>query len=111
MSSEEPRCKITVLKRTLNHHLIDEYLAEEYKEIGPCEQISDGQEFVLEGFEEMATVPEGFCAWAWADIRHDVLRVASGGDMPGFKQAGIAIAGCTDWFRPVIFKIERIEDG
>lgn len=111
MSSDEPRCRITVLERTLNHDLIDEYLAEEYKEIGPCEQFSDGQEFVLEGFEEMATVPEGFCAWAWADIRHDILSVASGGDMPGFKQAGVAIAGCTDWFRPVIFKIERIEDG
>ena len=110
MSSEEPKCKITVLKRTLNSDLLGEYLADEYKELSPCEKLTDGQEFLLEGFEQLASVPEGFCTWAWADLRHDILRVASGGEMPGLKQPGVAIAGCTDWFRPVIFKIERIED-
>lgn len=30
-------------------------------------------------------------------------------DMPGIKQRGTVITGCTDWFRPVIFKVERIE--
>jgi uncharacterized repeat protein (TIGR04076 family) len=108
--STTPKCRITVLQRTLNRGLIEEYLSEEYQEIGPCEVFSDGQQFVLEGFEEIAAVPEGFCAWAWADIRHDILRVASGGETPGLKQPGISIAGCTDWFRPVLFKIERIED-
>jgi uncharacterized repeat protein (TIGR04076 family) len=111
MAIPRPKCKITVLKRTLNRDVLDEYLSEEYQHLGPCERFSDGQEFVLEGYGEMATVPEGFCAWAWADMRHDILRVASGGDMPGLKQPGIAITGCTDWSRPVIFKIERIEDG
>jgi uncharacterized repeat protein (TIGR04076 family) len=109
MSTTTPKCRITVLQRTLNRDLIHEYLSEEYEEIRPCEVFSDGQQFVLDGFEEMATVPEGFCAWAWADIRHDILRVASGGEMLGLKQPGTAIAGCTDWSRPVIFKIERIE--
>jgi uncharacterized repeat protein (TIGR04076 family) len=28
--------------------------------------------------------------------------------MPGIRQPGIIIAGCTDWFRPVIFKVERM---
>jgi uncharacterized repeat protein (TIGR04076 family) len=111
MPEANPKCKITILKRTLNRDLLDEYLSEEYKDLGPCELFSEGQEFVLDGYEEMAAVPEGFCAWAWADIRHDILRVASGGDMPGLKQPGTAITGCTDWMRPVIFKIERIEDG
>jgi uncharacterized repeat protein (TIGR04076 family) len=110
MPTTTPKCRITVLQRTLNRDLIDEYLSEEYQEIGPCEVFSDGQQFVLEGFEEMSTVPEGFCAWAWADIRHDILRVGSGGEMPGLRQTGIAIAACTDWSRPVLFKIERIED-
>ena len=110
MSSTMPKCRITVLKRTVNQDLINEYLDQEYKDIGPCEHFSDGQEFVLTGFEELVTVPEGFCAWAWADLRHDILRVASGGEMPGMKQPGTVIAGCTDWSRPVLFKIERIED-
>ncbi len=108
--STTPRCRITVLQRTLNRELIKEYLSEEYQKIGPCEVFSDGQQFVLEGPAEMATVPEGFCAWAWADIRHDILRIASGGEIPGLKQRGTAIAACTDWSRPVFFFIERIED-
>jgi uncharacterized repeat protein (TIGR04076 family) len=29
--------------------------------------------------------------------------------MPGMKQRGTLIVGCTDWFRPVIFKVERID--
>ncbi len=110
MSSKEQKCKITVLKRTLNRDLRKEYLSEEYQGLSACDQLHDGQEFLLEGFEELASVPEGFCDWAWADIRQDVLRVAWGGDQPGLRQPGVAIAGCTDWFRPVIFKIERIED-
>ena len=64
MPSGVPRCRITVVKRTLNHDLIEEYLADEYSGLGPCESFSDGQEFVLEGFEELASVPEGFCPWA-----------------------------------------------
>ncbi|KPJ53310.1 hypothetical protein AMJ39_05225 [candidate division TA06 bacterium DG_24] len=106
-----PRCKITVLKRTLDQDLIDEYLEDTYRGLGPCECFRDGQEFVIEGHEELAKVPEGFCPWAWADIRKDILTIQVGGDMPGMKRAGTAITGCTDWFRPVIFKLERMEEG
>ena len=104
-----PKCKITVLKRTVNHDLIEEYLDDTFKDFGPCECFKEGQEFVIEGYDELAKVPEGFCAWAWADIRKDIMLVQLGGDMPGMKQHGTAITGCTDWFRPVIFKIERID--
>ena len=55
-------------------------------------------------------MPEGFCAWAWADIRKDILTVVIGGNMPGLRQPGTIITGCTDWFRPVIFKVERVEN-
>jgi len=86
MPFEIPKCKITVLKRTINQDLIDEYLDEDTsKNLG-----------------------QGFCAWAWADIRRDIFSVAAGADMPGMKQRGSVITGCTDWFRPVIFKVERI---
>jgi uncharacterized repeat protein (TIGR04076 family) len=109
MPSETPNCRITVLERTLNQELVDEYMDEDYKPLARCERFDDGQEFLLEGWDGLSELPEGFCPWAWADIRHDLLRVMSGGDMPGVKQPGTTIAGCTDWFRPVIFKIERIE--
>lgn len=99
------KCKITVLKRTINQDLIDEYLDETYKDIGPCECFREGQEFVI----DPTVVPEDFCIWAWADIRKDILTVAYGGDMPGMKRRGTVIVGCTDWSRPVIFKVERMD--
>ena len=110
MSSEMSKCRITVLKRTIDQDLIDEYLDDAYKNMGPCDCFSDGQEFLIESEEEFSMVPEGFCAWAWADIRKDILTVAVGGDMPGLRRRGTVITGCTDWFRPVIFRVERVED-
>jgi uncharacterized repeat protein (TIGR04076 family) len=109
MPSATPKCRITVLERTLNQDLVDEYIHEEYKPLALCDRFSDGQVFLSEGYEALTALPEGFCPWAWADIRHDILRVMSGGGLPYVKQPGTTIAGCTDWFRPVIFKIERIE--
>ena len=109
MSSEMPKCKITVLKRTINQDLIDEYLDDSYKHTGPCDCFEEGEEFVI----DPSVVPEDFCArcaWAWADIRKDILTVAMGANMPGIRQSGTVITGCTDWLRPVIFKVERMEN-
>ena len=105
MSFEMPKCKITVLKRTINQDLIDEYLDNEYKGIGLCDCFRDGQEILIEDY---SIVPKGFCASAWADIRKDILTIAMGANIPGIKQPGTFITGCTDWFRPVIFKVERM---
>ncbi len=105
MPYDMPQCKITVLKRTLNRDLVAEYLDTD-EDFGACNRFSDGQEFVLEHPFKM---PEGFCPWAWADIRGDILTIAAGGDLPWIKPRGTAIAGCSDWFRPVIFKVERME--
>ena len=98
------RCRITVLKRTFNQDLVDAYL-ENGQDLGPCERHHEGQEFVV---ENPYTLPEGLCPWAWTSMCHDILTLAVGGDMAGAKQRGTAISGCTDWFRPVIFKVERI---
>ena len=107
MSYDMPKCRITILKRTIDQDLIDAYLDPEYQDIGLCECFKDGQEIIIEDY---STVPENFCASAWADIRKDILTVAYGGDMPGIRYRGTFITGCTDWFRPVIFKVERIEN-
>jgi uncharacterized repeat protein (TIGR04076 family) len=109
MSSEMPMCKITVLKRTIHPDLIAEYLDDSFEHPGLCDRFEEGQEFVI----DPSIVPEEFCAccaWAWADIRKDILAVASGSDMVGMRQRGTVITGCRDWFRPVIFKVERRND-
>ena len=105
MSFEMPKCKITVVKRAINQDLIDEYLDDEYQNIGLCDCFCEGQEIMIEDY---TVVPEDFCASAWADIRKDILTVAMGANIPGIRQPGTVITSCTDWFRPVIFKVERI---
>ena len=105
MSHDLPECRITVLKRMQNQELAEEYLDTE-EEFVACPVLKEGQEFVVDQAFQM---PEGFCPWAWADIRHDIMTVFAGGDLPWMKQRGTVITGCTDWFRPVIFKVERTE--
>ncbi|NHJ21680.1 MAG: TIGR04076 family protein [Candidatus Lokiarchaeota archaeon] len=103
-----PKIKITIVKKTLNKDLIDEFLVEEYKGMKACDKFEIGQEFVIN--HNLASVPEGFCEWAWADIRDDINLIASGGNILAMKEKGVAITGCSDWFRPVYFKVERLDE-
>jgi len=109
MSHQMPRCRITVLKQTIHRDLIEEYAEEAYTDTATCECFQEGEELVI----DPAAAPEELlarCPWAWADIRKAVLTVAYGGDAPGIDRSGTIIAGCTNWFRPVIFKVERLRD-
>jgi len=92
--------KITVLRRTQNEDLLHEYADRIWE---PCERLAEGQEFVSRG----ANMPEGFCSWAWCDIQKYVLTLARGGNFRGVRP-GVYITCCTDGFRPVFFKIERL---
>ena len=104
MAQELHRCKITVLKAMINQDLVDAYL-NAGPNYGPCSTFRVGQEFVV---EQPWDIPKGFCAWAWADIKHDILALMTGSDKPWLKQPGVEIVGCTDWYRPVYFKLERL---
>ena len=94
--------KITVLKRLVLSDL-DKYKKEPSV---ACALFNDGQEFVSKGIQ----IPEGFCSWAWADIQRDVAVLALNGNFDWVKDEGIGISCCTDGFRPVIFKLERMEE-
>jgi len=88
-------CKIKVLKRKLNTDWNKEFRNKEGKK---CEAFTDGQEFII---DSPWSAPEGFCHWAWADIRTFILLVQEG-------KFDTFVSCCTDGFRPVFFKIERI---
>jgi uncharacterized repeat protein (TIGR04076 family) len=88
-------CKITVLKRSVQPDLVSRFGKGEPQ---PCKAFTDGQEFTV---TSPWSPPEGFCQWAWADIRTYVSANSHGGDLP-------TIACCTDGFRPVHFRIERV---
>ena len=101
------RCRITVIKRTLNPELAEEYCV---NRVSPCECFHEGQEFVC-GLEK----PAGFCDWAWRDIHSFVAVLVTGGNFARGMFAGwmkderTMIACCSDGIRPVVFRIERIE--
>jgi uncharacterized repeat protein (TIGR04076 family) len=90
------KCRITVLKRTLNDEWNKEYRGGRVK---LCDKFQDGQEFAV---ESPYRKPEGFCDWAWADIRTYIHLVDLG-------KYDVSVTCCTDGFRPVFFKIERVK--
>ncbi len=95
-NTSEYKCKITVLKRTLNTDWDKKYRKGEGSK---CSVFSDGQEFII---ESPWAVPDGFCHWAWADIR-TFIHMVNDGKFETF------VSCCTDGFRPVFFKIQRIK--
>lgn len=94
------RVLITVLRRTFNERLAEEYTEGDAWQ--PCQLFKEGQTFVTEGW-----MPEGFCSWAWADILKYVVVLARGGNMDGVVR-GTFVTCCTDGFRPVFFKLESL---
>ena len=100
------KCRITVLRRMANYDLIEEY---HHRTVAPCDQFVDGQVFVLDRWDQ---TPEGFCEWAWQDIHGKLQLVVGEAEFvpEPIKRSGMMIACCTDGFRPVVFKMERLED-
>lgn len=87
--------KVTVLKRGFEKQYADAY---RNGQGAPCPKVKDGQEFTASSPWEL---PAGLCEWAWGDIRtyiHDV-----------FASGKTTVGCCTDGFRPVFFKIERMD--
>ena len=87
--------KITVLKRGFEKEFVDQLKTGPK---GACTRLSDNQEFTV---KSQWSMPEKFCEWAWADIRTYIPMVLGQG-------SPIAVC-CTDGFRPVFFKVERID--
>ena len=102
------KCKITVLKKTFNEELAREYGAEG---IAPCDFVREGQEYITD-FQR----PEGFCEEAWNAMHQYVFAIAHGGadklffDDTWIRKPGMAVCSCNDGLRPVIFKIEAMEE-
>ena len=93
---EKYKCKITVLKKSFNKELYEQY---PYGAACECGLLEVGQEYIS---ESRWFSPEGFCPWAWSDLRPILHSVHSGTEAP-------FVSCCTDGLRPVIFKLERID--
>ena len=98
--------KITVLKRLCMQDLIDDYGREG---LSHCTIHKEGEVFISKD----GKIPEGFCIEAWSAFGKYVFAFAHGAS--GFwktwvNQDGIAINSCNDGLRPVIFKLEVIDE-
>jgi uncharacterized repeat protein (TIGR04076 family) len=102
---ESGKLKITVLKRTDTKQIFgdDPPMGQA---IEACGVFKEGQEFIV---DENGAMPEGFCHWAWNDIYKVAAALMYGGSFPWMKEEGTSVSCCTDGLRPVIFKIERIQ--
>lgn len=98
--------KITVVKKTNSKDVFGENSPATSDVASECDQLKVGQEFISDKGE----CPPGFCPWAFADIHRDIIHILMGGSYSWIKEKGVAISSCTDGLRPVIFKIEKIED-
>ncbi len=103
------KCKITILKTTLQKDLAEEY---GIKGFSTCPLMKEGQVF----YSDYAK-PDGFYDEAWKAIYQYVFALSNGSDgwydetlIDTKKHPGVVIVSCNDGLRPVIIKIERIED-
>ena len=99
------KVKITVVKKVNNKDMFGENPPVGFTAAPECDKLQVGQEFIFEG-----NFPDGFCPWAFADIQRDLVHLRLGGDFPFIKEKGAMLSCCTDGVRPVVFKLERIED-
>ncbi|MEF8787538.1 MAG: TIGR04076 family protein [Planctomycetota bacterium] len=72
-----------------------------------CPMFEEGQQFRA----VIDDMPEGFCPGAWTDIFRYVCGLQAGANYDWVNEDGKVLACCNDGFRPVIFLLERMEEG
>ncbi|MDF1538338.1 MAG: TIGR04076 family protein [Candidatus Thorarchaeota archaeon] len=97
--------KITVIKTFSPEEVFGhEYKGPNGETANKC-NLKEGQSWETDGW----TMPEGFCSWAWEDLRKDRYLLTFGGNLPDTDE-GVVFVSCSDGKRPVVFKLERLED-
>jgi uncharacterized repeat protein (TIGR04076 family) len=102
------KVKITVVRRFNPSEVFNKSPAETTRPFPICDQFTDGQEFIV-GEDGRMPSPD-FCNAAWEALWEPVRTLAFGGNYPWFKEKGVSINCCTDGVRPVVFKLQRIEE-
>ena len=65
-----------------------------------------GREFIVGDHRDR---PEGFCGRAWHDLYTTLMAFYYGGDME-WPEPGATYQPCGDGVKPVVFKIEKLEE-
>ena len=101
------KCRITVVKKDLYADLIARYCD---PATVPCEVFEVGDEFLVdrESFFNLR-FRKPFCSEAWNAISTYVFTMVQGGE-PSWAVNHTILTCCNDGARPVVFKLERIDD-
>lgn len=108
-----PRIKCTVIKKLAFEDLIREYHAGFPEDVQDhtCGCFQLGDEFIFQAGAPNPVNTQGFCPWAYCDIQRDIEVMKSGGSQNWMKNPETFITCCTDGLRPVVFKLERLQEG
>ena len=84
-----------------------EDLKETYEpDYGLCPLLKEGDVFLTSG-RYGNSMPKGFCEYAWQAVQIVATSLAAGGIVFGHDYN---IASCNDGIRPVIFKMEAVDE-
>lgn len=100
------KLKISVVKVVDPEQFLDEWPVEKLDWMVECPYFHEGQEFEI----TKDKMPEGFCESAWRCMYPSVDVLINGGNYSYFKEKGVSVVCCNDGLRPVVFKIERIDE-
>lgn len=101
------KIRITVVKAFTSNEIFDGDIPADIEgQPTVCHVHKAGQEFIMDDPQR----PEGVCSWAFKNIHRDALHLFMGGDFPWIGKPGVMFTSCVDGKRPVVFKLERIED-
>ena len=101
------KVKISVIRKFSPKEVLGhEFIRPNGNPIVPC-GIQVGEVYVV---DETGNMPEGFCHHAWFGLYKNVSVLRNGGGFPNWTGENMIFTACPDGIRPVIFKLERIEE-
>jgi uncharacterized repeat protein (TIGR04076 family) len=102
----EYKVKITVVKNFSPEDVFGEkFHRPSGREIVKCD-LDEGDAFLVTD----GNMPDGFCHHAWFGMYPKVTFIRYGGEFDDWAGKGVDYVCCPDGIRPVVFKLERIED-
>ena len=105
------KCKVTVIGKRYDRDLAQRYLSD--PDAGPCPDFEVGQEFLFDIATYGSMNRGNFCTEAWDAISKYIWTCMRGGspmEEGWYRDDRVTVACCNDGIRPVIFRIERVED-
>ena len=108
MSKHYP-IKITIQKRFSSEEVFgQEHHYPDGRKSTLCPHFKEGQEIIVDHvYTDLPT--DWPCSWAWMDLWKDMSVLSLGGDF-AHTEPRITYTTCRDGTKPVVFKLERIEN-